>query len=176
MKTIKFLSIIMAVAVIFGSCSKGDTGATGPAGANGTNGVANITSNIWTVTNWGWSSPVYYVNLSDNNITATVLNSGLVTTWASVDAGTTWNAIPTTHVGSVENAFWGCEYQVGTLYVTFEWNTQGADGDPNSTYSANVQIKDVVIPPAMLAAHPNINWQDYRQVNAIMATQNMIKK
>jgi len=80
MKTTNFLALFSAIAIAlsFNSCTK--DGATGPAGANGTNGlngingtngVANISSNIYSITPGSWSNPQtgeYIVNIVDDSI------------------------------------------------------------------------------------------------------------
>jgi len=176
MKTIKFLTIIAVIAVIFNSCSKGDTGTAGPTGATGAQGNANVSGSAYNVTSWGWLSPIYYATFNVSNLTSDIQNQGSVAVYVSIDAGTTWNSIPATYVGSVENAFWSFATQTGIVQVNFEWNDMGEDGDPNSTYATTIEIKVVCIAPAMIVKYPNTNWKNLAEVSALPEVKAVLNK
>src|SRR5271166_5290537 len=90
MKTFKLLSAIGIIAVTLSSCQKGDTG---PAGTNGTNGVANISTNIYSITPGSWSavSGGYGVNISDASIASA--NSDGIDVFISQTSGQ-WIGLP----------------------------------------------------------------------------------
>src|SRR5580698_2288251 len=104
MKTKSFLITAAIIATIFTSCSKGDTGQAGPAGANGTNGtngtngVANISSNIFSITPGSWSNPntgEYLINITDDSIGNA--NTDGIEVFVSTN-GTEWLGLPTTNL------------------------------------------------------------------------------
>lgn len=166
MKTTKLLLAIGIIAATFSACSKGDTGATGPAGANGANGVANISSNIYSITPGDWSNPQsgeYVVNISDNSIASA--NTDGIEVFVSTN-GNLWLGLPSTNL-LVNGDQMEFAYENGQ--ITLAYLNSSA---PTST----LNLKVVVIPPAELNLHPNTNWNDYSQVNAIMQSEAAQKK
>ena len=161
MKTTKFLLTTALIAAIFSSCSKGDTGPAGPAGTNGTNGVANISSNIFSITPGSWSNPQtgeYLINISDGSITDASTDG--VEVFISTD-GTTWLGLPTTNllVNGDQMEFAYQNGQISLLYLN------------SSTPSSTIDLKVVIIPPAVMISHPHTNWNNYSEVNVIMKSE-----
>lgn len=153
------------IAATFSACSKGDTGATGPQGPAGANGVANISSNIYSITPGSWSNPQtgeYAVKFADNAISNA--NTDGIEVFISTD-GNTWSGLPTTNL--LVN---------GDQMVYIYENGQITLGYFNSSAPSNtIDLKVVVIPPSQLNLHPNTDWNDYSQVNAIIQAENMRK-
>jgi len=178
METKSFLITAAIIATIFTSCSKGDTGATGPTGpagtngtngangTNGTNGVANISSNIYSVTPGDWSSvgtDAYGVNITDASIANA--NTDGIEVFVSTN-GTLWFGLPLNNflVNGDEMVY---EYQNGEIALGYFYSSA-----PTST----IDLKVVVIPPSIYVQYPNTNWNDYSQVSAIVQTEGMLKK
>src|ERR1700744_1747901 len=98
MKTTKLFMAIAIVAVTFSACSKGDTGAAGPQGPAGANGVANISSNVYSVTPGSWSNPnagEYVVKITDNAVSNA--NADGIEAFLSTD-GNTWLGLPASNL------------------------------------------------------------------------------
>jgi hypothetical protein len=158
MKKIQNCLLITAIAVLFNSCAKdGATGPAGPTGPAGATGSANVTATTFSIFSWSQSS-FWYSILSVPAITTTVNNSGTVQVFFSVSNGTNWVALPFTVVSSTDYFF---EYWAGVNTVQVEWlyNGAGSGTDPNTFLGTTVQIKVVVIPPAMRKhGIDNTNW------------------
>jgi hypothetical protein len=165
MKTTRLFMGIAIIAATFSACSKGDTGAAGPQGPAGTNGVANISSNIYSITPGSWSNPKtgeYAVKFTDNAISNA--NTDGIEVFISTD-GNTWLGLPITNslVNGDQMAY---IYENGQITLVYLYSSAPAN---------TVDLKVVVIPPAQLNLHPNTNWNDYSQVNTIMQTEYMKK-
>jgi hypothetical protein len=161
MKTTRIFMAIAIIAATFSACSKGDTGATGPQGPAGTNGVTNISSNIYSITPGSWSNPKtgqYVVNIADNAISNA--NTDGIEVFIST-GGNTWLGLPVTNL-LVNGDQMEYVYENGQIVLGY-FNSSA----PSNT----IDLKVVVIPPAQLNLHPNTNWNDYSQVNAIMQAE-----
>ena len=179
MKTNKLLTVMTAIgiAVALMSCegkqgAPGATGPQGPAGTNGLNGNANVLTQTWNIPSWNNNGSIYYVNLSDINVTSAIQSMGTVEAFLSTDAGTTWRALPfTQYVSGSSNYFMDYYTTVGNVQITWTQNSPGLGSDPNTYYSATCQIKDVCIAGSIMKQHPKTNWKDYGQVQAILEAQ-----
>jgi hypothetical protein len=168
MKTIKLLSIIAVVAVIFNSCTK--DGATGPAGANGTNGNANVSVATYTIAPSSWGSDGnggWYAAL----IPSIDPTQGAVSIFYSPD-DISWTGLP--FVG----------YTVGAPDVNFAFSSTVIDiyydaqtgvssiAQPSNT----VYIKVTLIPPAIMIKHPETNWNNTIEVAQLPEVQAALHK
>ncbi|HTA83318.1 MAG TPA: hypothetical protein VK783_10305 [Bacteroidia bacterium] len=168
MATRSILVAMLAIATAFTSCTK--DGATGPAGAagadgkngtNGTNGVANISSHIYTVASSAWApdgSGLYTTIISDTAV-SNVTSDG-VQVFCEIAAGN-FMALPAPNVLNWgDEVYW--ESRAGLVEVLYAFT---------SAPSATTSFKIVVIPPGVMKQHPNTNWSNYSEVQAIIATQ-----
>jgi hypothetical protein len=194
MKKIKLLAALAAigVAVTFFSCSKGDTGATGPQGptgatgtqgpkgdtgvtgkngtngnngTNGTNGNANVKDSVFTVTSWGSTSTYAFVTITDPQITAAIAATGMVSVAWSTNGGVGWDGLPWT---SENPTGYEMNYQYGTSTITFFFGNAGGQS-PNTIFSISSCLFKITCTTADgLILHPNTNWHDMNQVDAII--------
>lgn len=152
----QFLVIVLLMA----GCKKGETG---PAGQDGKPGSANITSNTYSITSWPYSSPYYYTNLATAALTSTNVNSAAVMVYFST--GSVWNALPYSQYNSPYNYYMGFNTSAGNVQVTWFYDTSLSTGDsPNTYYGTTIQIKVVVIPPAMIKK--DVNIRNYEEVKS----------
>jgi len=160
MKTVKLL-IAMVIIASLSAC----TGKDGAPGATGPAGVANITSNIYSITPGSWSNPSageYVVNISDADITSS--NTDGVEVFLGTGNGI-WLGLPASStLSNGDNLEF--DYQDGQIGLIYLFS---------STPVVTIDIKVVVIPPAAMNIHPNTNWHDYAQVNAIIEAQKAFK-
>jgi len=164
MKTLKFLSIIAAIAFIFTSCAK--DGATGPQGAAGTNGNANVTNGQVSVnsSDWSWNGSSYTCTVNSSNITSSLISSGgAVEIYISPNNGAGWVALSYTYINSSvssPNAFMSYAFDAGQVELVWTWNNQVEDGDPCTTYGTSLLVNIVAIPASIMVQNPNINWNN----------------
>ena len=169
MKTItKIAAVCLLITVMFTGCTKkGDTGATGAAG---TNGNANVQSYFFASTSWTYSSSSddYYEFFPVPALTASNLNNAAVEVFYSTTAlGNNWVALPMTQFASGLPNNYSFNFTISAGSVLVEWKYLGSGGtsnDPSTFYGSTVQIKVVVIPPAM--RKPNVNHNSYADVKA----------
>jgi hypothetical protein len=159
MKTIKLLAVVCISATLLSSCQKGSTG---PAGAAGANGVANISSTITSITPGSWSNPgtgEYLVKV--NNSALTSADQDGVEVFVSTSTGI-YLGLPTTNIlangDQMEFA-----YQTGAVSLIYL---------NSSAPASTINMKVVVIPPAIMHQHPNTNWKNYNEVKAILNLNN----
>jgi hypothetical protein len=168
MATRSILVAMLAIATAFTSCTK--DGATGPAGAagadgkngtNGTNGVANISSHIYTVASAAWApdgTGLYTTIITDTAI-SNVTSDG-VQVFCEIASGN-FMALPAPNVLNWgDQVYW--DTRSGLVEVLYAFT---------SAPSGTTNFKIVVIPPAAIKQHPNTNWRNYSEVQAILATQ-----
>lgn len=167
MKTNKILTITMAIAIAitFLSCSKGEQGTPG---INGTNGVANISTNIYTINTGQWINgglPVWSYTVSDDAITNS--NTDAVEVYFSTDNAGDWAGMP------FSNAFYTGDELI------YDYGNNGVSSNVlinylyNSAPPQTIYIKVVTIPPSIMVKYPNTNWHNYSQVQAIIESQNV---
>jgi len=155
MKTTKSILVLLSATLLFTACKKQEP--TPPAG------VVGLSSNIYTVTPAAWG-------LSGLNgqeaafITDTWLNDPIndgVEVFVSGYPDGKWMGMPASNL-----------VQTGD-YVEYLYSNQQIeivyDGTPSP--GINLYIKVVVIPPAIMKQHPNTNWKDYDQVEALIEAQ-----
>jgi hypothetical protein len=166
MKTIKFLSIISAVAVFFSSCSKGDTGATGPQGPAGANGSSNVTVTTITVSPGSWN-----VSNSYNwyyNTTVSIPTTDVCNVYVSSN-GSNFTPLPLNSV-YYESDELNFNYQTG-------YNIQLTYYNPSEVALTGTLYYNIAdIPPAALNAHPTTNWQNWNEVAALPEVQAALHK
>ncbi len=153
---IKTLILLSSISIFILSCSK--DGTTGPQGPTGN---ANIMAVNFQVTNTQWTGlgtqAVIYTFLT-TAITQEVINSGTLQLFVSPN-DTLW------HEWNGTNQFNGIrytyEYSVGTLSVDV---LSGSATITSTNLDPVSYFKLVVIPPAMKAYHPSVNYKNYTEV------------
>lgn len=172
MKTLKTLSLVLSLIILFASCAKkGDTGPSGTNGTNGTtgkNGNANVKSSIFTVTNWSSNSNYYYVNITDNNVTQAILDSGAVVVYWTPNAGTNWAEL-TYYVYSTTGPGYYLEFNHFLNQITVYWVYAGGglNATPTSLYPT-IKFKVVCIAASAMKKHPDTNWHNYSEVQKVL--------
>jgi hypothetical protein len=156
--TLRFSMVIFFAASILmiNGCKKGADGAPGK------DGSANVKARTFPVSPWQSNSSRWYTQLSVPEITSDNINSAGIQVYIGT-ASNTWLAIPYTYMAST-NYFWGFVTTVNSVEVRWEYNGIGIGSDPNTIYGATVQVKVVIIPPAMIK--PNVNHQNYAEVKS----------
>jgi hypothetical protein len=170
MKTLNVLSVIAAGAALSLYSCTGPAGQPGPMGPQGPQGNANVIMTPYTILSWSANSSVYYANLADNNLNSSILSNGSTEVFMSLDAGNSWEALPLT----ASPDFMGYITSLNQVQVFWASNvnlTPPNYPDPNNYFAATLQIKIVDIAPYAMKQHPNTNWKDWSQVNAILETQ-----
>lgn len=159
-KITQILSGLFMAAVLFSSCKKVE-GPQGPAGN------ANVSSGVFTISSWLWQTPNYYTELSVPELTSANIDKAGVMAYFNYEGP--WIAMPyTVYNGSSSNYVMGFTTYPGIVRVNWYYNTSLFDGiDPNDYYNTNVKIKVVVIPPAALALHPEVDLRNYEQVKTV---------
>lgn len=148
------LIIIVAVSTLsISSCKKGKDGKPGN---------ANVTAKTFSVPTWSSNSTRWYISLSVPEITSDNISSAAVQVYFSID-NSSWTALPNTVVAST-NYFMGYITAVSTVQVNWDYNGIGIGSSPNSFYSATSLFKVVVIPPAAIAANPDLDLNNYNKV------------
>ena len=160
MKT-KLLLTLSAILLLFSQCEKGDTGpqgqngTAGPNGPTGSNGSANVTSSIDTIPPgaWSFSSANHWV-AGWNVDSITDAFNDVVLVYIHAVSGGSWWALPT------ESFF------VASDRIDYSYNT----GTVNVLYvnasapAVSITFKTVVIPPSLARQNPDVDFNDYAQV------------
>jgi hypothetical protein len=166
MKTLK-LSIFAAILAIglYGCVGKdGAPGAQGPQGPQGNALVLSDTFSVHTG-NWVVASTSLVASFTATAINTAVYNGGAVEAYYGSYTSLSWTALPWTYPlgGGV----------MQSLTYSYD-NTQGfflqLDNSNGTTPTApgSFVCKLVVIPPAIMKAHPNTNWKNYSEVKQIL--------
>jgi len=153
---LRFTLIILFIVSIFNGCKKGKDGEPGK------DGNANVKTHTFSVSPWSSNSSRWYSQVSVPELTSDNINSAAVQVYISITSNN-WIAIPNTYVASTDY-FWGYVTAVNTVEVRWDYNGIGIGSDPNTIYGATVQVKVVVIPPAMIKSNPNVNLNNYNEV------------
>ncbi|MBI4932111.1 MAG: hypothetical protein HY841_15240 [Bacteroidetes bacterium] len=157
-KLLFVFTIITALVTSIG-CKKKE----GPAGAAGKD--ANVKAQTFSVTSWAYSSPSYYANYSDADITSTVQNSGTVDLFFSSNGGTTWRALPFTQYIGTSDYYWGYNTSVGNVQPTWTYSSSLSSGsDPNTVYGVTAMFKVVCVSAGARKANPDLDWSNYNEV------------
>jgi hypothetical protein len=161
-KLILFYSTLnLGLLIVFsGGCKK----SAGPQGPAGPAGSSNVVSNTYVASSWPYTSPYYYNNLSVSALTATNVNTSAVMVYLNKGDGK-WIALPYTQYNSPSNYYMGFNTSAGNVQVTWTYDSSFSSGsDPNTFYGATVQLKVVVIPPALVKK--NINLRNFEEVKS----------
>jgi hypothetical protein len=151
MKSILHFSL--AFIILFAGCKKGKDG------TDGKDGNANVKYRTFNSPGWNDNGSYWYTDLGVPEITSDNLNSAAVQVF--IGTGTDWTAIPCAYVTST-NYFWTFIMSTGSVRVKWTYNGIGSGSSPNSIYNATVQVKVVVIPPALIK--PGINYRNYDEL------------
>ncbi len=154
-KTIIYGMFTLTV-LMFGACTKPKDGAPG---AQGPQGNANVQSNTFTVTSWGYTAPDYYVNLSESSITQDIINTGAVLVYQT--NGTTNVQLPyTVYPNSTYSETWVSLITVGNVKILVEDSDQTQPNNPG----AGIQFKVVVMASRSMLQNPHVNFKDFESV------------
>jgi hypothetical protein len=124
-----------------------------------------VSSHTFSVPTWTNNGSRWYNEFPVPELTSDNINSASVQVyWGTTSAN--WVAIPYTFVGTTDY-FMGYLTQVGNIEVRWTYNGVGVGSDPNAVLGGIVQIKVVVIPPAMIKNNPNVNLNNYQEVKQI---------
>jgi hypothetical protein len=178
MKTNKLIALAFSAAILMTACTK--TGPTGPAGTNGTNGAngatgpmgnANVKDTVYTLAPAAWtpSTAYEYATVIDNQITTSILSNGAVLAFWSPNGGSGWDVLN-----------WSSLNPTGYIFAFNVTGTQlgfyfSGGGTPNSVFGGCI-LKIVCMTSQVMERHPNTNWKDINQVNAVIAEENGINK
>lgn len=154
MKPISIISAVLLTAAVFSSCKK-DPGPAGPAGPAGN---ANVIHYSVTVAPWQWSYDAFYSHW-DYQYSCTADNESAVLMY--VMGGNGKQAMPW------YNSFSNVQYDFATnlfatpshiefQYTNFTSNTTAPTSDE--------YFYVVIIPPAIRAAHPDLDYSNYEEV------------
>lgn len=136
------------------SCKK-----EGPQGPAGKDGNANVHGQVFTVSNWSYSAPSYYSDISYSAITQDIINTGAVLVYLSNGSGG-YSQLPLTYYPSsaYSRTFETVSYPGGVrIYVTDSDLTQPVTPGTSS-------FKVVAISSSARIAHPEIDYSDYEEV------------
>jgi hypothetical protein len=152
-KTI-ILGMFALIVLTFGACTKAKDGAPGATGPTGANGVANISSQIISVTPGSWSSSgsgFWSYSVYESDITNSDLDAVMVYYYAG---SSQYLAMPISgaFVSGDNLTFSFLPNQINLLYINAT--------APTTTTSYRV----VVIPPALIK--PNVDYKNYSAVQS----------
>jgi len=160
------LFVLPALVAGFIGCSK--DGATGPAGATGATGVTGPTgpsiilaadSFYAPSSSWIAVGSTFQYTYTDTKITQEILSKGTIDVALWYPSGPWWIALNDYYPGS--GAGYRYFYKLNTLILEF---------DGSSTPPPSYSYKAVIIPGAVMQQNPKINWTDWKQVSAILAS------
>jgi hypothetical protein len=148
----------------FTACTINESPVPGPQGPPGN---ANVISTEPIVLNtWFYNSQFNWYASSINmpEITADVVNSGVVMVYRQLTTGQnpSWIPLPDTYANVTTNF----DFSIGNLTVySFRVN--------NTTPIAptGMVVRIVVIPASYLKANPNTNWQNYQETKTVLNLQ-----
>ena len=152
----KIMLVLLAGSLLtFNSCTK--SGPQGPKGATGNANVIGENSFNINPSDWSFSNNVYYVQVSDNNITTAVADYGLVEVYRYYTNG--WSNLP--DINGITSMVYNFAPNIVTISVL---NSNGSDpGNPGT-----VTFRIVVVPSSLRQAHPNTNWKNYNETMAVL--------
>lgn len=167
MKKVKTLLLSTILVVMFNGCAKdGETGPAGPAGKDGNSNVHSQTFNI-NPSQWyhvgvnGQAGDGYQTDETCSLITTDILNSGAVLVYYSTN-NSLWNSLPLTVPYS------GFSQSILVQYSLNQISFIVADSDNNTVQPAVViYFKVVVMSSTQKVSNPNINWNNYNEVQAV---------
>jgi len=157
LKTVSLLFIFMLF-----SCSKdgatGATGATGPSGANGNANVIGTTDYTIQANDWLSSGNTKYVNLINNSITQSIVNSGIVMIYQKSSTSSSYTPLPFSYLG-FNSTF---SFSLNSVQLQLSYNNGSA-----FTISSSMTIRAVIISASNKMANPNVNWNNYEEVKDV---------
>jgi len=176
MKITKLIMAAFVAATMLSSCSQeGPAGPTGPTGTDGLNGAtgptgaANVLVSTGTLPAASWiqsssSTNVYYQQVTVTNLTDGV-NDAVMAYVQGTAAGADYFGLPITNFLANNDALSFSYSSAATGIVTFYYtNTVTTTVVP----AVDLNIKVVVIPPAVMKQHPGLNLSDYKAVMAAL--------
>lgn len=150
--------MLISASLIISSCAK--DGETGPAGKDGNANVQSILLNA-TSSSWGfdntykWSSATW---TGVSILTSSTINSGAMMLYEGGSGN--WLAVPYTFSIGTTGISFNSFYEVIPNSITvYNQLSDGSNPSPGA-----VQYRLVCIPPAGLAAHPEVDLKNYEQV------------
>lgn len=149
MKTMKYLTIgLLSIGmIVLMGCRKN-------AGTPGKDGNANVIgTNEVTVTTWTQLGPLWKAEINVNDITSDIVDKGLVQVFKKY--GPEWWALTDINVGNM--TYFG--YGVGYVSIM----NSNANGT-TPIYPGNVTFRVVIISSSNLAAHPDVDFLNYKEV------------
>jgi hypothetical protein len=156
---IKTIIAILVFSLAFTGCQK--KGDIGPAGKDGKDGNANMShSSPFIITNFTYNSTTkqYAASLTQASITQQVVDGGIVALY--LQDASSWLALPI-NTGHDVLMY---EFQLGGITVYY-YNSDGSvPSNPNGLFT----IRSVVIPPQIVKQNPNVNWNDYKESDAVL--------
>jgi hypothetical protein len=153
---IKIVGLIIITAITVNSCKKGKDGEPGK------DGISSVTSHTFSVSNWTDNATYWYTHLSTPELTSDNINSTSVQVYFSTVANN-WQAMPFTYVGSTDH-FMNYISAISLIEVRWEYNGAGSGSSPVTIYGAASMFKVVIIPPAIIKQHPNVDLNNYNEV------------
>lgn len=156
MKTLfKKLFVLFLILTTFSCSEDGATGATGQAGADGNANVIGTTDFTILPTDWQTLGNLKYINLQNNGITQSIVNSGIVMVYQKSNTGNSYTALPFSYQGIDRGFTFGLNY----LQITLS-----PYNNSSISITANTTIRAVIIPASNRMANPNVNWNNYQEV------------
>lgn len=155
MKKITIVGIFALTLLMFGACTKSKDGAPG---AQGPQGNANVSASTQTTTDSSWTlinSNNWLATFNVPEITSSVFSGGTIQVF--IGDGTVWTAMPYSY--GIEQ--YNYSHELGLITISMTNSDGSAPSNPGV-----VQFKFVVIPPAAMLLHPNVNLQNYNELKA----------
>jgi hypothetical protein len=167
MKTFNYLKSLFLFAFLlsFSACTiENGPGPAGPAGPPGPAGNANVVSTEQIVLNtWIYNNQQnwYAANINVPEITADVLNTGLVMVYQQLNGGANpvWIPLPDTYGNLTTNY----DFYRGGLTV-YRFNVDNTI----PIAPTGMVIRIVVIPDSYRRSNPETNWQNYQETKAAL--------
>ena len=156
MKTLFKKSFLLFLIFMTFSCSEdGATGATGQAGAEGNANVIGTTDFTILPTDWQTLGNLKYINIQNNGITQSIVNSGIVMVYQKSNSSNSYTALPFSYQGIDRGFTFGLNY----LQITLS-----PYNNSSISITANTIIRAVIISASNRMANPNVNWNNYQEV------------
>lgn len=155
----KIVSIALIVLIGLTACKKTKDCTPGAPGATGKTGNANVEAFIVNTTASSWTLNVIdysqTATATISQINASVMNSGTVNVFMGDGTGTNWVSLPSAY----SMAQWNYSYTNSQISFFETLSNGNAPANPGT-----LQFKVIVIPPAVKAANPNLNYSNYNEV------------
>jgi hypothetical protein len=152
--------LLVAVSVTFSSCKKGETGPQGPSGKDGNANVKNLTIFV-NANEWVNKPGVSEVTKVVPEITADIVNKGAIMIYTEGNNSGQWEALPTTWPDPSITVALGYTIEAGKLHLSATFDVNGTLS-PGTLQSSNFKV--VLIAGSARAANPNVNLQNYPEV------------